>query len=60
MYRVDLLENEIVLESKEFSKYEKTIDYSNRLLDELKENRTIVIHEKKNNEWIKFKYGVVF
>ncbi|MGL4358714.1 MAG: hypothetical protein ACRCSY_08500 [Cetobacterium sp.] len=54
MYRVDLLEDETVLESKEFLKYQNTIDYSNILLDELKINRTIVIHEKKNNEWVKF------
>ncbi|MGL4358446.1 MAG: hypothetical protein ACRCSY_07105 [Cetobacterium sp.] len=54
MYRVDLLEDETVLESKEFLKYQNTIDYSNVLLDELKINRTIVIYEKKNNEWVRF------
>lgn len=54
MYKVDLLENETILNSKELKDYESTFKYLNNLVKELGENRKIIIYEKKLNEWVKF------
>lgn len=54
MYKIELEENGKVLISKEFSKYDDIIQYSNELLKQIKLNRKIIIYEMKNDKWIKF------
>lgn len=54
MYKVDLLENETILNSKELKDYESAFKYLNNLVKELGENRKIIIYEKRLEKWEKF------
>ncbi|MGL5802687.1 MAG: hypothetical protein ACRCX7_08890 [Cetobacterium sp.] len=54
MYKVDLIENETILKSKELKDYESAFSCLNGLVKYLGENRKIIIYEKKLNKWVKF------
>lgn len=54
MYKIELEEDEKVLISKEFLKYDDITQYSNELLKQIELNRKIIIYEFKNDEWVKF------
>jgi len=54
MYKIELEEDEKVLISKEFLKYDDIIQYSNELLKQIELNRKIIIYEIKNDKWVKF------
>lgn len=54
MYKVDLLENEAILKSKELKDYDKAIERVNELMGDLVEDRKIIVYEKKSNKWVKF------
>ena len=54
MHKIELEEDEKVLISKEFLKYEDIIQYSNELLKQIELNRKIIIYEIKNDKWVKF------
>ncbi|MEG2256138.1 MAG: hypothetical protein RSA05_04655 [Cetobacterium sp.] len=54
MYRVILLEKEEVLLFKEIEDYENTFAYIETLINQLGENRKIVVHENRNEKWEKF------
>lgn len=54
MYKIELEEDEKVLISKEFLKYDDITQYSNELLKQIELNRKIIIYELKNDEWVKF------
>ncbi|MGL4612575.1 MAG: hypothetical protein ACRC8M_02420 [Cetobacterium sp.] len=54
MYKIELEENGKILISKEFSKYDDIIDYSNELLRQIELDRKVIIYEIKNNKWVKF------
>lgn len=54
MYRVCLLEKEEVLLFKEIEDYENTFAYIETLINQLEENRKIVVHENRNEKWEKF------
>ena len=55
MYKIELLENDNVLKSKELNDYESTFSCLNGLIKYLiNNNRKIVIYKKDNNTWTKF------
>lgn len=54
MYKVDLLENDTILKSKELKDYGSAFSCLNGLLKYLGENRKIIVYEKKLDEWVKF------
>lgn len=54
MYKVDLLENDAILKSKELKDYESAFSCLNGLLKYLGEDRKIIVYEKKLDEWVKF------
>lgn len=54
MYKIELEEDENLLISKEFLKYEDIIKYSNELLKQIEPNRKIILYEMKNDKWVKF------
>lgn len=54
MYRVCLIEKEEVLLFKEIEDYENTFTYIETLINQLGENRKIVVHENRNEKWEKF------
>ena len=54
MYKVDLLENDTILKSKELKDYESAFSCLNGLLKYLGEDRKIIVYEKKLDEWVKF------
>ena len=54
MYKVDLLENDTILKSKELKDYESAFNCLNGLVKYLGKNRKIIVYEKKLDEWVKF------
>ncbi|MCQ8213721.1 hypothetical protein NON08_14560 [Cetobacterium somerae] len=50
MYRVCLIEKEEVLLFKEIEDYENTFTYIETLINQLGENRKIVVHENRNEK----------
>lgn len=46
MYKVNLLENETILNSKELKDYDKAIKRVNELMSDLVEGRKIIVYEK--------------
>ncbi|MGL5592348.1 hypothetical protein [Cetobacterium sp.] len=54
MYKVDLIENETILKSKELNDYEKAIERVNELMGDLVGDRKIIVYSKKGVKWIKF------
>lgn len=54
MYKVDLLENETILNSKELENYDRAIERVNELMGDLIGNRKIIVYNKKDVEWVKF------
>ena len=54
MYRVNLLEKEVILSLKELKNYENTFAYIESLIKQLGKNRKIIVHEKRNDKWEKF------
>ncbi|WP_047383314.1 hypothetical protein [Candidatus Cetobacterium colombiensis] len=54
MYRVTLLEKEVILSLKELKNYENTFAYIESLIKQLGKNRKIIVHEKRNDKWEKF------
>lgn len=54
MYRVCLIEKEEVLLFKEIEDYENTFTYIETLINQLGENRKIVVHENRNEKQEKF------
>ena len=54
MYKVDLLENDTILKSKELKDYESAFSCLNGLVKYLGKNRKIIVYEKKSNKWVKF------
>lgn len=54
MYKVDLLENETILNSKELEDYDKAIERVSELMGDLIKNRKIIAYNKKDIEWVKF------
>lgn len=54
MYKVDLIENETVLKSKELENYDKAIERVNELMSDLGGNRKIIVYNKKGIKWVKF------
>lgn len=54
MYKIELLENDRILKSKELKDYESVFGCLNGLIKYLTTNRKIIIYKKENNTWIKF------
>lgn len=54
MYRVTLLEKEEILLFKELEDYENTFTYIESLIKQLGKNRKIIVHEKRDDKWVKF------
>lgn len=54
MYKVDLIENETVLKSKELENYDKAIERVNELMSDLGGNRKKIVYNKKGIKWVKF------
>lgn len=54
MYKVDLIENETVLKSKELENYDKAIERVNELMGDLIGKRKIIVYNKKGIKWVKF------
>lgn len=54
MYKINLLENEITIASKEVSEYEDVLKEVDKLMSILSKNRRIIVYNKKNDNWIKF------
>lgn len=47
MYKIELIEQDKIIESKEFLKFDDIFNYSSILLKELNLNSKVVIFEKK-------------
>ena len=54
MYKIELIEQDKIIESKEFLKFDDIFNYSSILLKELNLNSKVVIFEKKEDKWIEF------
>lgn len=54
MYKIELLENESILNSKKLKDYESVFGCLNDLIKHLSANRKIIIYKKEKNAWIKF------
>lgn len=54
MYKIELIEQDKIIESKEFLKFDDIFNYSSILLKELTLNSKIVIFEKKEEKWVEF------
>ncbi|MGL5903266.1 MAG: hypothetical protein ACRCZO_11340 [Cetobacterium sp.] len=54
MYKVELIERDIILTSKELKDYESTFNYLETILKELEANRKIIVYEKRSDKWGKF------
>ena len=54
MYKIELQENEKVLISKEFLKYDDLVNCSEELLKQMGLGSQMIIYEKKNDKWAKF------
>ena len=54
MYKNELIEQDKIIESKEFLKFDDIFTYSSILLKELTLNSKVVIFEKKEEKWVEF------
>lgn len=55
MYKIELLEKDNILRSKELSNYESTFSCLNGLIKYLiNSNRKIIIYKKSSGTWVKF------
>ena len=54
MYKIELIEQDKIIESKEFLKFDDIFTYSSILLKELTLNSKVVIFEKKEEKWGEF------
>ncbi|MGL5175102.1 MAG: hypothetical protein ACRC7F_01940 [Cetobacterium sp.] len=54
MYKVELFEHENILISRELEDYDSTFSYLEVLIKELGDNRKIIVHEKRDDRWVKF------
>lgn len=54
MYKVELIEENAILTSKEIKDYESTFSYLETIIKELEANRKIIVHEKRGSTWVKF------
>ena len=54
MYKVELIEENAILTSKETKDYESTFSYLETIIKELGANRKIIVHEKRGSTWVKF------
>lgn len=54
MYKINLLENEITITSKEVLEYEDVLKEVDKLIYILNKNKKIIVYNKKDNNWIKF------
>ncbi|MCQ8213545.1 hypothetical protein NON08_13640 [Cetobacterium somerae] len=54
MYRIILLENEQILLSKEIEDYDEIFNHINVLIKQLDKSKKIIVHEKRNDKWMKF------
>lgn len=54
-YRVEFIEKDKMVISKEFEDYDEAYNYSNELIKKLGENSEIIVYEKKENKWKLFR-----